>query len=414
MLKKVKSQYILQIIFDPVNDPRKLSLIQYNKYLQKNLEINIMHYKACSCRYIIHKENGIINEYDGCTDHLIYKGEYLNGKRNGKGYEYTLNGELIFEGEYLNGKRWNGNGKEYYNDGQLKFEGFYLNGKKWKGRELNSNNKKLFEFQEGKAILKEYNSFNILIYEGEHYKGFRNGKGKEYNKNREKIFEGIFFNGKKWNGVGKEFYKDGSLKYKGEYMYNHKKIGRNYVKGKVIYEGEYLYDKKWNGRGYDEDGKFAYILENGNGKMVEYDDDKSLIFKGEFKEGRRIYGTEYCTGKIYEGYYENDMRNGKGREYINGRLEFEGEFLNGKKFNGKGFDEYGNIIYELNNGNGYAREYCQDKLIFEGEYLNGKRNGEGTEYDRYGIIYKGNYLDGKRAPKNVYISNNFFLEKKIF
>ena len=44
---------------------------------------------------------------------MIFEGEYLNGKRNGKGKEYDYYGNLIFEGEYLNGKRWNGKGKEY-------------------------------------------------------------------------------------------------------------------------------------------------------------------------------------------------------------------------------------------------------------------------------------------------------------
>ena len=33
-------------------------------------------------------------------------------KKNGKGKEYNRNGKLIFEGEYLNGKS-NGKGKEY-------------------------------------------------------------------------------------------------------------------------------------------------------------------------------------------------------------------------------------------------------------------------------------------------------------
>ena len=41
-----------------------------------------------------------------------FKGEYLNGKRNGKGKEYDKFGKLIFEGEYINGER-NGKGKEY-------------------------------------------------------------------------------------------------------------------------------------------------------------------------------------------------------------------------------------------------------------------------------------------------------------
>ena len=51
-------------------------------------------------------------------------------KEMGKGKEYNYDGDLIFEGEYLNGKR-NGKGKEYdYYDGKLIFEGEYLNGKR--------------------------------------------------------------------------------------------------------------------------------------------------------------------------------------------------------------------------------------------------------------------------------------------
>ena len=55
---------------------------------------------------------------------MLFAGEYLNGKRNGKGKEYKENGYIRFEGEYLNGKR-NSKGKEYDWDGKLKlkFEG---------------------------------------------------------------------------------------------------------------------------------------------------------------------------------------------------------------------------------------------------------------------------------------------------
>ena len=73
----------------------------------------------------------MVKEYD-YNDILIFEGEYLNGKRYGKGKEYNYDGKLIFEGEFLNGER-NGKGKEYFNDGTLKFEGEYLNGKEWNG-----------------------------------------------------------------------------------------------------------------------------------------------------------------------------------------------------------------------------------------------------------------------------------------
>jgi len=45
---------------------------------------------------------------------ILFKGNYLNGERNGKGKEYYNNSSnLKFEGEYKNGEK-NGNGKEYY------------------------------------------------------------------------------------------------------------------------------------------------------------------------------------------------------------------------------------------------------------------------------------------------------------
>ena len=46
----------------------------------------------------------------------------------------------------------------------------------------------------------------------------------------------------------------------------------------------------------------------------------------------------------------NGIRNGKGKEYINGKLSFEGEFLNGKPWNGTAKlyyeDDDGNLIVE--------------------------------------------------------------------
>ena len=83
---------------------------------------------------------------------IKYEGEYLNGKRNGKGKEYNYKGILKFEGEYLNGER-NGKGKEYYSNGQLEFDGEYLNGKRWNGKG------------------KEYNYDDEIEFEGEYLKG---------------------------------------------------------------------------------------------------------------------------------------------------------------------------------------------------------------------------------------------------
>ena len=45
--------------------------------------------------------------------YLIYEGDYLNGKRHGKGKLYKKYNKLEFEGEFLNGNTYKG--KKYYN-----------------------------------------------------------------------------------------------------------------------------------------------------------------------------------------------------------------------------------------------------------------------------------------------------------
>ena len=82
------------------------------------------------------------------TDILIFEGEYLNGKRNGKGKEYYENGKLKFKGKYINGER-NGKWKEYYDNGHLQFEVEYLNGKRWKGKGYSKNGLLEFEIKNG-------------------------------------------------------------------------------------------------------------------------------------------------------------------------------------------------------------------------------------------------------------------------
>ena len=81
-------------------------------------------------------------------------------------------------------------------------------------------------------------------------------------------------------------------------------------------------------------------------------------------------------------------------------MEFKGEYIN-HKYNGKGYDEDGNIIYELKNGTGKVKEYNYNgQLIFEGEYLNGLRNGKGKEFDNFGELeFEGEYLNGKKLSK---------------
>ena len=67
----------------------------------------------------------------------------------------------------------------------------------------------------------------------------------------------------------------------------------------------------------------------------------------------------------------------KGIEYdTNGNIEFQGEYLNGKRWNGKGYNYEGEESYIINygNSNGKIIEYHIDgRKKYEGEYINGKK-----------------------------------------
>ena len=69
--------------------------------------------------------------------------------------------------------------------------------------------------------------------------------------------------------------------------------------------------------------------------------------------------------KFFNGKYIIYEKNGKGKEYYvsNDMLIFEGEYFNGKKWNGKYYDINGNIEYEIKNGNGKCKEYNNNGFL---------------------------------------------------
>ena len=137
MLVNIKSSYFFRTLFSYLNIKRKFEIIKSNKNIQNILHIELFDYKVISRKCIIFDKNRKGKEYCLTNNELIFEGEYLNGKRNGKGKEYFYDGKLLFEGEYLNGKR-NGKGKEYnIFSGNLVYEGEYLNGKRnGKGKDI--------------------------------------------------------------------------------------------------------------------------------------------------------------------------------------------------------------------------------------------------------------------------------------
>ena len=188
--KSIKSKYILMQILNILEESRLLKIIRHNKEYQTFLEVNLENYKKLSGKIKIMGFNGYGKEYDSGSMKLLF---YLNGQSNGKGKEYNDNGKLVFEGEYLKGQK--SKGKEYdvvpeigfiniknnieINENYIAFEGEYLNDKKWNG------------------MLKEYfNNFDFdLSFEGNYKNGDKNGECIEYYDNGKIKFKGEYLNG---------------------------------------------------------------------------------------------------------------------------------------------------------------------------------------------------------------------------
>ena len=257
----------------------------------------------------------------------------------------------LFKGIYIQYKSRE-NVKEYYGDsGNLRYVGTYFNGKR-----------------NGKGI--EYYENGKLMFKGEYLEGKRNGKGIEYYENGRTMFVGEYLKGKR-NGKGIEYFCNNDLDDRYDYSFEYP--------NNIMFEGEYLNGIRWEGKVFDRKGNFSEI-KNGKGNIKVFNIDGLLIFEGEYLNGKR---------------------NGKGKEYYKDkRLIFDGEFRNDKKWNGKGYDDSNNVVYELINGNGKIKEYSDENTFFEGEYINGQRNGKGKEsYYWENFLYDGEFLNDKKNGK---------------
>ena len=108
---------------------------------------------------------------------------------------------------------------------------------------------------------------------------------------------------------------------------------------------------------------------------------------GEKNEKGKEY--DYYGKLIFDGEYLNGKKwNGKGKEYkYNGQIKFEYKYFNGKRINDKIYDFFDNI-YNFKDVNGFVKEYYdgnilvnqkeykdfKSKLKFECKYLFGNKN----------------------------------------
>jgi len=230
------------------------------------------------------------------SDGFIRKGEFKNGELNGKGKMTFPNG-LIVEGEFKNDEL-NGKGKITVKNGGI-LKGTFAD------NELNGTGE--ITYPSGVKLLGEFKD------------GLLNGEGDIINSNGD-ILEGTFQNGHliKSNGIIK--FKNGNI-YEGHVRYilddgppvfYRDGLGKTTYKNGSIYEGNYSFKR---------DGKGKYV-----------DEDGTIIYQGEWKNGKRhgvgIYKDQ--EGNEYQGEWQNGKRQGQGRYKDPQGNVYQGEWQNGK------------------------------------------------------------------------------------
>ncbi len=244
------------------------------------------------------------------TDGEIYKGDFVDGKRTGRGI-LTLSGD-IYVGDFVDGER-TGKGMCKYINGDV-YKGDFVDGKRTGRGKLEFSNGDIYEgdFVDGKCVGKgKYIWASGNVYEGNYLDNNFNGKGKLIWKNGD-IYEGDFVNDER-TGKGKYTWTSGEI-YEGDFV-----DGKGTGRGKFtssngdIYEGDFV-DGKLTGKG-------KFISSNGN------------IYEGDFVDGK-LTGQGVCrfaNGEDYIGAFIDGKRQGYGTQYgINGVDIHRGKWENDK------------------------------------------------------------------------------------
>ena len=284
---------------DIISDETLFNIIS-NHYSSKNYEIQKINPKEFS-ELINSHSNKILDEYEDKLDDFAnlvtfnrnigpllfiykddqksdsdfyYEGEFRNdGIINGKGIKIIPN-NLIYKGEFLNGK-YNGKGVLIKNYGSI--FGNWEDGE-CKGKVIFKVDNE-FEY-EGNFENNKKNGFGIEKYkDGSQYEGnfvnnIKNGYGKYTFPNGE-LYEGNFENDL-YNGQGKYIWSLENRKYEGEF-----KDGIIHGKGIYTYSDGTIYN------GYFENG-----LKNGEGFI-------------EFPDGKKYYGNWLNDESYGNGYLIN-------------------------------------------------------------------------------------------------------------
>lgn len=220
--------------------------------------------------------------------------------------------------------------------------------------------------------------------------------------NGQVVFKGTWKEGQRC-GYCEEF-KNGHRVYAGNYGSDERNgFGIEYDEnGTVLFEGEWV------------DGKrgLKFIEENKQGKreLIELDENEKKKYIGGFKEGtviREGQGVEYdenekpCKISIYkDGMIERNVKEIKGDIIVsydeNGKKVYEGGYKKNRSQN-----------YPAE---GQGRQFCDNVMIYNGEFRNGMREGHGCcYYMNRTLKYEGEWKNDKANGEGKFNSEEGML-----
>ncbi|KOP78581.1 AAA family ATPase [Lysinibacillus sp. FJAT-14745] len=253
----------------------------------------------------------------------VKKNDFGHDIYDGKGTLFDQEGELLFEGEFVKHMK-QGNGITYLK-GQMIYQGEFIQNKKQGNGILYKDGQAYYEGHFRNDLMEGY---GILYYKEDVMAPFKELRA-QYPDLNQPQYEGDFVHGMK-KGKGKQYYPSGFLQYEGDFIWNHMQGA-----GKLYYAPE---------------SPSAEELANG------------------------------VTSLQYEGYFFEDMKHGKGKNYSRqGVLESEGQFKE------DAMTGHGTLYY----ANGQAS--------YIGDLVNGEKHGRGDYFNEEGkIIYSGEFINGER------------------
>ena len=221
------------------------------------------------------------------NDSLLYAGEFLNDKYNGKGITYFNNGNIMYSGNFED-NCFHGKGIYFYPNKKILFDGTFNYSSFSEGTFYDRNDTKHHYEGDWYGQIIEYNSNQIPIYEGMSYKGQYDGYGMIIRDDYSILYQGMFQNNK-FHGDGVLHLSNGKI-VQGRFIDNlYVKTNNDTEKVKVynIDIDEDTVDKVYEGTLKDD--KYFTGIEFNDVKNIHWQSGKILTEKD--KKQKKVEST---------------------------------------------------------------------------------------------------------------------------